>query len=264
MTTKHNKPELRFTKNYSLFEPHPYNREVTNTKVLELSMGNYGFDEGLPIRCVRNGSGKLKITHGHHRFYVARKLGLHVWYVVAENDIPLFESEASGHQWDVRDYTVARSRAGEEDVATALRFHEETGIPLTVALSLMGGEGAGSSNKSKAMKTGKYKLGDRAHADAVADITKHCEECGFKFAKNNYFVKALDKCLFVPEFDKNLFKRKVSVHSELMGRRRGVDDYLAMIELVYNRQQKHKIPLVFRANEESAKRNVIRGSNSTK
>ena len=71
-------------------------------------MDEHGFDEGLPIRCIRNGNGKLKITHGHHRFHVARKKGLPVWYIVANNDIPLFESEASAHSWDVRDFTVAQ------------------------------------------------------------------------------------------------------------------------------------------------------------
>jgi len=263
MTTKRTKPTLRSTRDYSLFEPHPYNRDVTKTKVLELSMDEYGFDDGLPIRCVRNGNGKLKITHGHHRFHVARQKGLPVWFIVASNDIPLFESEASAHAWNVQDFTVARARAGERPAEAVLKYHEQTGIPLNACISLVGGEGASSGNKPKQMKTGQFKVGDRTHAAAVAEIVAHCKTCGVSFATSSYFVKAVSKCLFVPDFDAELFMHKVSVHSELMEPRRGVDDYLELMELIYNRQAKRKMPLAFMAREVSANRKETFGGRNS-
>ena len=260
--TKRREPTLQHTKNYDRFEPHPHNRDVTNTKVLESSMEEHGFDPGLPIRCESNGNGKLKITHGHHRFHVARKLGLPIWFIVASKDIPLFESEASAHTWDVEDFTQARTRAGEKAPAAALDFHQRTGIPLNSVISMLGGEGASSGNKVKEMKSGKFKIGDTKHADQVAGIVRHCTELGVSFAATSYFVKALSKCLFVPEFDAELFMHKVAIHVELMTPRRAMDDYLDLIEMIYNRQSKKKIPLAFRTREVGAARKASFGRSS--
>lgn len=248
------KPALRVTKDYSLFEYHPHNRDVSRTKILEQSMAAYGFDDGLPIRCIRNGQGKLRITHGHHRFDVACSMGLPIWYIVASRHIPLFESEASAHSWSVRDFTVARAKAGESPAEEVLIFHERTGIPLNVAISLVGGEGAGSHNKMPQMKNGNFQVGDMHHANAVAEVVQHCKDCEISFATNSRFVGALSKCLFVPEFDAELFMHKVSTHRELMEPRRGLDDYLDLIELVYNRHGQYKMPLAFRAREVSTQR----------
>ena len=248
------KPTLRSTKDYNLFEPHPYNREISRTKVLERSMRKFGFDNGLPIRCVRNGSDKLKITHGHHRFHVARSLGLPIWFIVASEDIPLFESEASTHAWNVKDYTVARARAGEQSAETVLQYHQQTGIPIGPCISLIGGESASSGNMGIGMKHGKFKVGDTKRADQIAVIVKHCVDCGVDFARNSLFVKALSKCIFVEEFDIDLFMHKVSTHKAVMEKRRGVDDYMDLIEFVYNRQSQVKIPLRFLANQAAERR----------
>ena len=252
-------PKLRCTKDYGLFELHPYNRDLHDLKKLEKSVAEYGFDEGYPIRCVRNGNGKLKITSGHNRFHVARSLGLSVWYIVARRDIPLFDSEASGKQWTVRDFTVARSRAGEKGAELALQYSEETGIPLGCSLSLVGGEGAGSGNMAAYMKAGKFRVGDLKHATAVASIIDECARAGVDFSSDSKFVKAVSKALFVPKFDLGQFLQKVRQHIALMEKRRSIEDYLDLIELVYNRdQKKERLNVAFLANEESRKRAAVK------
>lgn len=248
------RPAIRKTSDYSLFETHPHNRDISRTKVLEASMKKFGFDDGLPIRCVTNGNGKLKITHGHHRFHVARQLGLPIWYLVASNEIDLFESEASAHSWSVRDYTVARARAGESPAQEVMEYHRKTGIPLGLCISLVGGQAASSGNKAKAMKAGNFQPGDQIHADTVARVVAHCKDCGVEFATSSLFVKAVSKCLFVEDFDVYMFLHKVSAHPQLMEPRRNLDDYLDLIEMVYNRQCRTKIPLAFLADQASRKR----------
>lgn len=78
---------LQSTKDYSLFEVHSYNYDAVRTKLLEQSMREHGFDPGLPMRCVRTESDKLLITHGSHRFHVAYKLGIEVWYIVSLGEV---------------------------------------------------------------------------------------------------------------------------------------------------------------------------------
>lgn len=256
---KSKQPILRKTKNYNLFEPHPFNRNITRTKILEQSMECYGYDPGFPMRCVENGNGKLRITHGHHRFHVARQLKLPVWYIIAPADISLFESEASSHSWDVRDFTVARARAGDDDANSVLQYHKQTGIPLQACISLVGGEGASSGNKSRDMKLGKFKARNESHSIEVATIVNHCKSLGITFATNAYFVNAISKCLFVPEFDMACFMNKVSAHTSLMEPRRDVYGYLELIELIYNRLSHKKVPMAFLAKETASQRKATFG-----
>jgi hypothetical protein len=248
------KTELKSTSNYELFMVHPHNRDISNTKVLEQSMRKYGFDPGLPIRCVKDPSGKLQITHGHHRFHVAKSIGLPVWYIVSSYDIPLFESEVSNHSWSIKDFATARARAGEKPALEVMKYHRETGIPLGCCISLVGGESAGSGNKKNQLKSGTLKASKNQHADDVADLVQFCKEVGFEFATTINFVKAISKCLRVKEFDKELFKVRVKTHPETMEPCRTLDQYIDMIEFVYNRMAKtKKIPLSFLVKETGLK-----------
>lgn len=247
-------PKLRCTKDYSLFVSHPCNRDITKTKELEKSMRKNGFDPGFPIRYTRNQFGQLQVTHGHHRLWMARYLGLPVWFIEVDQDINLFESEATSRSWNIKDFTVARARSGEAVAETVLDYHEATGIPLGDCISLIGGESAGSGNKARLMKTGTFKIGDPTMANMVATIVDHCKREGIPFATNSFFVKAISKCLHVDEFDIETLLHKISAHRELMSPRRGVDGYLELIEYVYNRQSQNKLPIAWMANEASKKR----------
>ena len=89
------KPCLKVTKNYDLFELHPFNRDLHKDALLKTSMKENGFMPSSPIHCVRNGNGKLKIIRGHHRFANAKELGLPVWYVIDESNVDLFLLEGS-------------------------------------------------------------------------------------------------------------------------------------------------------------------------
>jgi len=254
------KPTLRATKDYSLFELHPHNRDIGRTGPLEESMRKHGFIKSCPIRCFRNGSGKLQITQGHHRFHVARKLGEAVWFLVDTQEIPIVDLEVPVNRWSVRDYATARMRGGDQAAREVLRFHEKTAIPLNCAISLVGGAGADSYNKVKAVKAGTFTVGDMKHANAVAEVVEHCKECGVEFATKTSFVKAISMCLLVPKFDPGLFMHKVAVHTMLMEPRRSVDDYLDLVELVYNRQNtRKKMAVAYEAREAALRRKATFG-----
>ena len=248
-------PKFFSTQNYAMFEQHEYNRDVRKTKVLEMSMQKYGFDHGFPIRCIKStNAGKLLITHGHHRFFVASKLGIPFWVIVAKNDIGLFESESSAHSWTINDFTSARARAGETPANAVMKYHQETGIPMGVCLSLVGGEGASSSNKQDDIKRGTYRVGDMKHANEIAYVVKYLLAAGFDFVQRRDFVTALSKCLLVPEFSAKDFLQRATTHRKHMEQKRSQDAYLELIEMIYNRGRGAKIPLAFMAREASRMR----------
>ena len=109
------------TKNYDRFDLHEINRPVKNTKKLELSMIEHGFIDAHPLHVITNGNGKLKIKDGHHRFMVARKLGIPVKYVVCDDAAGIHQLVETTNKWSLRDYLSSY----EQDRAppTALHFH---------------------------------------------------------------------------------------------------------------------------------------------
>jgi hypothetical protein len=241
---------LRSTRNYDLFELHNFNREVKRTEFLEQSMRRYGWIDAYPMHVSRNGSRKkLKIKGGHHRFVVAKKLGIPVKYVICKDEVSIYELERATIQWKPADYLYSYVQQGRDAYIAVKEYVQETGIPLMCAVSLLAGESAGSSNKMKAFKDGRYRLGNPFHAKLVKDVVLHMRDHGIDFANCSTFVQALSKALWIEEFNVDRFKRKVEKHGYTMKRRSMIRDCLNEIEDLYNRASRDRLSIVFLAYE---------------
>lgn len=259
---KRQEPRLMHTKDYSMFEVHEYNRDIGKTKVLEQSMREHGFDPGFPIRCTNGGGGKkLKINQGHHRFHVARKLGLPVWFVISNNDLSIFEVERGNRQWNIKDFLEARVRAGEDGPVKIKKFIASTGIPCGQAIALVGGEDAASHNQTCKLIRGDFKAKPNKHADDMAVMVNYLRDLGVPFATNCNFVNALSKCMLSSCFNQEIFRRKSRTHITMFEKCRNLEDYLYLIENIYNQQTPltKKVPIAFEAKRESNLRNVCNG-----
>ena len=257
---------LMRSKKYEMFIAHDLNRDVQRTKLLEASMRRYGYDDASPIRCIRNGpDGRLKITAGHHRFHVARKLGIEVYYNVASKDIPLFESEGTVRQWSVQDFTDARSRAGDVGATAVLEYKEKTGLPISTSIALVSGQSAGAGGVARKMKEGTFAIGSQRHAKTIERIVLHLKSLSIRMATNSCFINAVSRAIWVPEFDVDVFLYKISCHSELLERQRGLDAYMELIELIYNRNTptRNRLGVKFFA-EQTARARMINGMNRGK
>lgn len=248
-------PVLRQTQNYALFELHRFNRDIRGIQPLVNSMKKYGFLPHKSISCIKNGSGKLVVTDGHHRLAAAKELEIPVWYTLAENvGISIQEEQVSTRAWDLLDYLTSYVRNGAPAYIAVQQYVEETGIPLGLSISLLAGESAGSGNKAGVFKSGRYALGDQAHANIIKSIVLHMKAAGINYSSNSFFVQALSKALFVPDFSPVRFMEKVSSHAALFEKQPNVQSYLEMIETIYNRQSRNKVPVAFLAVEESKRR----------
>lgn len=248
-------PKLQNTKDYSIFQPHEFNRPLKEKPELLKSMTEHGFMPSSPLQCVHNGNGKLKVVRGHHRLHYAKQLGLPVWYVIDETVTDIFGLEGgTGQTWTPGEFAEARVNAGDKDCTFLMNFRKKHNLTLGAASSLVGGECAGSHNKARAIKDGSFRVGDMTHANQVVDITDHCREKGIAFATSTAFVSAISMVLHVPEFDAQAFKHRVSLYPSRMGKRGTVDEYLAEIEAAYNYAAKKPLPLAFRAREMSKER----------
>jgi hypothetical protein len=255
-----NIPQVKMTKNYDLFEMHPCNRPLHKNDPVETSMRRVGFMPSSPLHCIKNGNGKLKIIRGHHRFSIAKKLGLPVYYIIDNSNTDIFELEGSSTgSWNAGDFAVARARAGNADIQKMLDFKDRHGLTLGSASSLMMGQSAISNNAPKQIKSGRFKVGDMDHANKVVRLTDMLRERGVAFASSSGFVAAVSAALRIPEIDYSQLVHRASMYSHVLSKRGTVREYLQEIEGLYNYNSKKKLfPLAIRAEEVSRERAVAK------
>ncbi len=241
--------KLNATRNYGLFELADFNRDVEKTKRLEVSMKQHGYIPAYPLHIVRNGSRKLLIKAGNHRFVVAQRLGIPVFYIICEDTATIQELEGATIHWTLKSFLQSFSRCGMVDYQVVAEYVERTGIPLVCAMSMLGGHSAGSGNFQRAFKGGTYRITDKDHAEQVAMIIQRCKDAGFKHATVNLFVAAISRSLRVPSFSAKKFMQRVESHAGLLCRQVHLDAYMDMIESIYNRGSQSKIPLAFMAKQ---------------
>jgi hypothetical protein len=161
------------TYNYDMFTLNKFNRDVRNTKKLEASMRKHGFIPAYAIHVERRPNGKLSIKEGHHRYKVALKLHLPIYYVICHYNATPQETAESNRAWDLRDYLASWAKLGNEAYLAVLKYWEETGIPLNHCIGLLSGVSAGTESFRQAFKEGRYRLGDPFHADTIKDLVFH-------------------------------------------------------------------------------------------
>jgi hypothetical protein len=198
-------------------------------------MTKHGFMPSSPLHCVTNGSGKLKIIRGHHRFDCAKRLGLPVYFIVDKSNTNIFDLEGSSYQqWSGHDFTVARARAGDKNCQEVLAFTEAHGLNIAISASLLGGESAGSGNMIRSIKEGVFRLRKTTHPDDVVAITDLCRTLNVSFATSSSFVAAVSMALRIPELDADQLRRRIKSRHKNMNRRSTRVDYLEELEAIYN------------------------------
>jgi alpha-glucosidase (family GH31 glycosyl hydrolase) len=246
------------SKDYSMFDLCDFNRNVENTRFLEESMRRHGWIDAYPMHVVQNGNRKFKIKAGHHRFVVAQKLGIPVKFVLAQDSATIHELERSTRTWTVRDYLDSYCRMGKPDYQIVKDYCDETGIPILMAVSMLGGHAARSGNFTTQFKNGTYKVRhSSSHAADVKDVVIALKRYGIKFPSLVLFVGAISKAMFVEEFSADRFKAKARAFPGMFEKKATVDQYVEMIEEIYNRQSREKIPLKFLAEQKAKERNAI-------
>lgn len=251
--------KIESTTNYENFDLLDFNRDVSKTRRLETSMKKHGFIPAYPLHCVKE-NGKLKIKGGHHRFVVASRLGLPIYYVICSDNANIHELEAATNHWSINDYLVSFVRLGDPDYIEVQSYVDTTGIAPGLVLSMLGGELSSSNNKVVPFKIGEYKVTEkgRIHAGIIASITGIMKSSGITFAIERNCVFALSRIIYAGQVDIERFKKKIKSFPEHISKQANVDKYLGMFESIYNRQtQGPKIPLAVLTNNEIKARSLM-------
>ena len=236
--------------NYKLFVLSPFNRDIRKTKALEASMLKYGYLPAYPIHARRRTDRLLEIISGHHRFYVACKLGITFLYVEDnKNQVNLHEIEAATVPWSLNDWLVSHIRTGKKDYLVVQEYHRKTGIGVSQCMSLLSAYSDG--RRLNAMfKEGLFEVGNTETAVIVGELVIHCKALGIPFSRDKQFVAAASKVAMAEGFDLETMKKKIIAHKALMQEKRpSMKAYIIMLDEVYNRGSRIRVPLAFNAEE---------------
>lgn len=244
--------------NHGRFELTDFNRDVNKTRHLEASMRKHGWIDAYPLHVIRNGGNKFLIKSGHHRFAVAVKLGIPVKYIECRDEITIHELEKATVRWSMQDYLTSYVRCGKEAYLAVLEYHKRTGIGLAACISMLAGDSAGSGNWNGRFKDGTYRLGNLSHSRVIATIIAQCRESGYPYWNNTLFVEAVSKVALAEGFASEVLKEKVKTFVYFMKKQATKQDYVDMVDSIYNRQSQNKMPLSFLAEEAARKRNAIK------
>lgn len=253
-------PRILESNNYSKFVQSDFNREVTSTWRLEQSLLKYGWWDEEPMPVVRLEEGKLRIEDGHRRFYAARKHGIPVKYVEISRDRPRptqADRDGTHKPWSLNDYLRSFAKNNIKAYMAVYEYHQRSGIKLNACISMMSGSSAGSGNWRKQFKEGTYRLGDSAHALLVEKLVAHCRKHEFRHWNDTPFVNALSKIAWAEVFDSAVLMSKITTFPELLKKHGTREEYILMLEGVYNRYSKELVPLAVKAEEAARKRNVV-------
>jgi len=259
-------PKLQATKNYSLFRNDPDNRvvELQYRRDLIASMKKYGWVPSYPMHCTRR-NGKLCIHNGQHRFAIAQKLSLTVFYVVWESEAGIPELNNTQRTWKTRDYAMCFAAQGNAAYLELLEFCEQHRMSLTSGIALLAGQTIAHAQSSilDRFRNGRFAVNDRQMADRVAQLyvqlTRICPEI-----KTKNCLGALAAVIRIPNFDETRLIQGAARCPELLMKYATREAYLDMLERVYNYGRRRQDPLKIAAHNALRDRNPVNRKKAAK
>jgi hypothetical protein len=165
-----------------------------------------------------------------------------------ELELDIAAINAAHRQWGMGDYVSSFENQGNEDYHHLRTWAEGNNIPILPAACLLNGEVSDGGNVRNALIAGKFKAKDFGYANRVARIIAAAPVAA-KWIRSSSFVAAISRVCRVPEFDDARLVAKMASHASFLTKQPDIPRYIEMIETIYNRQAKERVPLVFRVAE---------------
>ena len=250
------KPKLRSTKDYTLFSVSDSNRGINprHVRKLKISMTAYGWIAAFPMLVHRTDKG-LEIVDGQHRFFVAKELGIAVWFVELEDGYDVARINEPQVPWKVADYANSFANRGNAEYQGVIDFAAANGMTIGDSAALLDGN-TNYSNVATEWRSGQYKITDREHADTVAFLYTTIRRITREKVDKSLRL-ALISVARVPGIDLQRLARNASRLPERFIKFATREGALLMLEDVYNHHQRgDKFPLKTAAENAMHERNA--------
>jgi len=238
------KPEVKRTTDYTLFKMNEHQQPMSTAHINRLvaSMEKYGYLPSKPLTVIPSGL-HLRIIDGHHRLAAAKELGIPVYYVIEDKAVApcIGEINYAVKKWSAESFAKMYAAGGSEDYRTLMHY-VGLGFPMQQAGSMLILHCAGSGNASKDVRAGSFKVKSTALVDAIVSIWDRAAHVAPEI-KRKAFIEAYSALYFVPEFDTELFVKRLLNNPMMMVKCSTREQMLDVIEDIYNFRTHDKVPV---------------------
>lgn len=231
--------KIYFTKEYGLFKIMTGNRPLNENKIRKIKQDICnGIDvlKYCPV-IVHERDGRLEIIDGQHRFYVAKQLGSHVWYIVA-GEMSLLEIakvNSNTEKWKPADFINCYAVQGNEHYVKLREFIEETHFPLSVALQLLG-KGLDVADSGGGIKEifqeGQFIVTNEEDANKVKEVVEQFEPFGMR--RSRVFVVAICKIMQAEKVPVQELITAFKANPDKLSPQSGWKEYMSNLEVILN------------------------------
>lgn len=236
-----------FSNDYGLFKMIAGNRELNERKINKIMDDiKAGIDvlKYYPIQ-VREHDGRLSILDGQHRFWIAKKLGRAVYYILLGEERSLYDIAAinsNTEKWKVRDFLNCYVNLENPHYKELDEFMKKYGLSATLCVKLLAdgvpGYGAGGNDATETFQRGAFKVFARAQAHSLAEACANFND--FRYAKNANFFLAIHKIIAAGKVDIMEIVKKYNDHKDELIKQPSWKEYITNLENIYNKRRQSR------------------------
>lgn len=229
-----------FTKDYGRFNCINGNRPLNEKKIKKIIDdidGGLDMLKYCPI-VVYERNGRLDIIDGQHRFYVAKTLKSHVWYVLLQEELTLRNIASVNsrvERWKKDDFVNCNVMQGNEHYTVLREFAEIHGLAYTTSAALLSYgtiKTDGGASTGKLIEDGLFEVKYKKEAEAVmVDVNRFAPAT---WRRTGAFICALCKIRtagLVPIAD---VAEAFVKHSDKIIQQKNVKGWMHQMEIIMN------------------------------
>jgi hypothetical protein len=186
------------------------------------------------------------ILDGQHRYTVAKELSVPIYYIVATDatieDVP--EANGNTKHWTARDWLYAWIQRGNQEYVRLRDFWEANNwMTLTMARDLC--HYGDRQGLTRDYVKGRYTCNDLEFANAVARSCLDFKRYYPDFYRESTFVSAVAMLHEHEGYSHKVMMDRLQYQSARLTKQSSIDDYLAVIEPIYNYRSRAEVKMHF-------------------
>ena len=230
--------QVKETKNYSEFKDITGNRTINPlhlSRLIESMKEEYLLS---PIIVNENG----QVIDGQHRLRAAKELNIPVRYIVQEgyslSQIQRYNQNSK--DWRMIDFIKGYAQLNNKEYIYLLKFHEGTGLTITTCITLLSNAGSATND----IRNGVWKAKHKERANLIFSWIQVIDRF-YNNADRKNFVLALIRMYNHEDFNFSHFISKLSLQPMSLVDCTKTEDYVVLIESIYNYKSRNKVNLRF-------------------
>lgn len=230
-------PKIKKTSNYFIFQKLEANRQINENHV-EALMAAFKKQYFIsPIQVNEN----MQVIDGQHRLEAAKRLGFAVYYIQLEGaTIKTVQAlNTNSRNWTNEDYLNCYVKEGYKDYIIFNDFINEYGFKINAGQIICSGSGY---QNARHFASGQFKILDINKAYEIANKINRIRAF-YDGWKRSTFVRAIIICAGRKNFSIEEFVHKLSLQGNRLRHCANVEQYIELIEQIYNYKRSDKINL---------------------